>query len=101
MVKLMLSALLQVMKSNLMLLFMTGFLAVFMVGCLDLDQPEVEDITKGSKWNLQIGASADQIYQKLVVLGIEKEFSAVAVVGRGFFDDIDEVYPFLPYYNWL
>lgn len=72
-----------------------------MTGCLGFDQPEVEDITSGHKWNLQIGASCDSVYQDLVELGEEKDFGAVALVGQKTFDDVHKIRPYFPYYNWV
>lgn len=72
-----------------------------MSSCLKQDFPEIEDITKGGKWNLNIGDSYEEIYGKLQDLGVEKEFYSVAIVGRTTFEDTESVRAFLPYYNWL
>ncbi len=80
---------------------MITFLFLSLVGCLDFDEPVVEDITQGSKWNLRIGETCDSVYHDLVVLGQEKKFQSVAIVGRKPFDDIEKVSPYFPYYNWI
>ncbi|HMG10555.1 MAG TPA: hypothetical protein VK609_18715 [Mucilaginibacter sp.] len=41
--------------------------------------PQVETITRGSKWNLRIGSSSADVYTQLQQLGKEKDFYDVAV----------------------
>lgn len=41
--------------------------------------PEVETITKGSKWNLRIGSSSADVYTQLQQLGKEKKFYDVSI----------------------
>lgn len=44
--------------------------------------PHVENITSGTKWNIQIGASKTEVYSQLQQLGLEKKFDNVAIVYR-------------------
>lgn len=76
-------------------------LLMIVSGCLKEDFPVIQDITKGSKWNLRIGDSYDNIYQSLQELGIEKEFYSVVIVGRTAMESPAEIQDFLPYYNAL
>lgn len=41
--------------------------------------PIVETIAKGSKWNLQIGSAPAEVYSQLQKLGVEKNFTDVAI----------------------
>lgn len=70
-------------------------------GCLKEDFPVVENITKGSKWNLHIGESIEDIYKKLQELGIDKNFSSVSLVYRRPFKTPAEIRESLPFYHVL
>ncbi len=91
------------------LYFIKSFMPIIMtliplwlvIGCIKADQPVIEDITTGGKWNLSIGDSYENIYQNLQELGKEKEFQSVAVVGRGGYEEPHDIREILPYYNWL
>ena len=78
-----------------------GLVLMSLGGCLKMNQPVIEDITSGSKWNLRIGDPTDSIYQSLKELGEDRKFYSVAVVGRQPFDAVDEIREFFPYYNWF
>lgn len=59
---------------------------LFLFSCMKNNSlPRVETITKGSKWNLEIGSSPTEIYSQLQLLGKEKLFNNVAIVSGLFF----------------
>lgn len=86
---------------NCLAVICSAVVLFLMSSCLKQDFPEIEDITKGSKWNLSIGDNYEEIYGKLQDLGVEKEFYSVAIVGRTTFEDTESIRDFLPYYHWL
>ena len=59
------------------LLFLT---VLFFASCVNDDSfPKTETITKGTKWNLRIGSTPEQVYSQLQELGIEKNFDDVNI----------------------
>ena len=59
------------------LLFLT---VLFFTSCENDDSfPKTETITKGTKWNLRIGSTPEQVYSQLQELGIEKNFDDVNI----------------------
>ena len=70
-------------------------------GCIKEDFPKIEDITKGGKWDLNIGDSQESIYQKLQDLGKEMGFDRIAIVGRSAYDNAADIFESLPFYSWL
>jgi hypothetical protein len=63
------------------------------------DFPQTATVTKGSKWGLTIGSSSEDVYTQLQKLGIEKDFSHVAVVGRQPFSTPGDVEDLLAFYD--
>lgn len=73
--------------------------ALLLVSCLKENLPLVENIKKGDKWGIEIGNSAKEVYNRLQSLGIEKDFSQVAVVGRKSYSEPEELESSLEFYN--
>lgn len=65
----------------------------------DDNLPRIEIITSGSKWNIQIGASASDVYKQIQQLGIEKNFAYVAIIGQQPFNKPQDLQSRLPFYN--
>lgn len=66
---------------------------IFSASC-DTDDniyPQVENITSGKKWNLQIGSSKTEVYNQLQELGMEKNFDQVGVVYRQPFSSPEDI----------
>lgn len=64
----------------------------FFVSCTNDDTfPKTENITKGKKWNLQIGSTPAEIYSQLQELGIEKDFDAVNITYRQAYANPEEI----------
>ena len=60
-------------------------LPTLLLSCLREDPlvgPVTTEVTKGSRWNLRIGSTPEEVYADLQVLGIEKSIHQVAVVGQ-------------------
>ena len=73
---------------------------LILIACKKNDgTPREETITKGSKWNLQIGAPAAEVYAQLQKLGTEQAFNDVAVVGQQPFVNPSELQQRLQYYQ--
>lgn len=70
-------------------------------GCLKEEFPIIKNITTGSKWNLRIGNSFEDIYKNLQDLGIDKKFSSISLVDRQAFHHPSEIKESLPYYHVL
>lgn len=65
----------------------------------DDNLPRTEIITSGSKWNIQIGASASEAYKQIQQLGLEKKFAYVAIVGQQPFNKPEDLQSRLPFYD--
>lgn len=53
---------------------------LFFTSCTNDDSfPKIENITKGTKWNLRIGSTPEEVYKQLQELGIEKNFDDVNI----------------------
>jgi hypothetical protein len=63
--------------------------------------PGIDTVTSGSKWNLVIGSSPENVYAQLQVLGTEKKFWQVAVVGRLPYSSPQQVQALLPFYHFI
>lgn len=56
---------------------------LFAISCeIDDAYPQIENITRGGKWTLQIGSSPIEVYSQLQELGLEKNFDDIAIVYR-------------------
>lgn len=56
---------------------------LFAISCETDDAfPQIENITSGGKWTLQIGSSHIEVYSQLQELGLEKNFDDIAIVYR-------------------
>lgn len=76
------------------------FPVLFLFSCkLEDSYPQIENITSGGKWNLQIGSSPIEVYSQLHQLGIEKKFDAVAIVYRKPFSKPEEIQNYLGLYR--
>lgn len=74
---------------------------IFSASC-DTDDnmyPQVESITSGKKWNLQIGSSKTEIYTQLQELGTEKNFDNIGIVYRQPFSSPDDIQSDLSLYR--
>ncbi|WP_447641236.1 MULTISPECIES: hypothetical protein [Chitinophagaceae] len=84
------------MKRTLFLIATT----LFLFSCVkNANFPKEENITKGSKWNIQIGSTPETVYTQLQQLDKDKKLGLVAIVGRKPFRNIDSLKNLLPYYN--
>lgn len=63
--------------------------------------PRTETITNGSKWGLQIGSSALEVYTQLQQLGVEKGFTSVSIVGQHYFSKPEKLQERLPFYRGI
>jgi len=73
---------------------------VLLLSCKKDDgSPKVENITKGSKWNLKIGSSYAQVYTQLQQLGTEKKFQDLSVVKQQPVTKPEELQNRLAYYR--
>ncbi len=61
--------------------------------------PQIENITSGGKWTLQIGSSPIDVYSQLYQLATEKKFDAVAIVYRKPFSKPEEIQKYLGLYR--
>ncbi|WP_086478478.1 MULTISPECIES: hypothetical protein [Arenibacter] len=61
--------------------------------------PQIENITSGKKWNLQIGSSKTEVYSQLQELGMEKSFDGVSMVYRQPFSTPDDIQSDLSLYR--
>lgn len=78
------------------------FPVLFLFSCeLENSFPQIESITSGRKWTLQIGSSPLEVYSQLYQLGIEKKFDAVAIVYRKPFSKPEEIQSFLGLYRTI
>lgn len=76
------------------------FPVLFLFSCEREDNfPQIEDITSGEKWTLQIGSSPTEVYSQLQKLGTEKKFDAVAIVYRKPFSKPEEIRNYLGLYR--
>lgn len=76
------------------------FPVLFLFSCeLENNYPQIENITNGGKWTLQIGSSPIEVYSQLHQLGIEKKFDAVAIVYRKPFSKPEEIRNYLGLYR--
>lgn len=65
---------------------------LFLLSCEKDDTfPDVENITNGKKWTLQIGSSPKEVYRQLQELGPQKNFDDVAIVYRQPFSNPNEI----------
>jgi len=81
-------------------LFLLILPALLLFSCKkENDLPREETITRGGKWNLQIGSSPADVYRQLQQLGVEKGFNSVAVVYRKAYQSPDDVRDRLSLYN--
>lgn len=75
-------------------------LMLFLASCVkDNSFPRIENITKGSKWNLEIGNSPEKVYSHLQLLGKEKNFNRVAVVYRKSYSTPEEIKNAIGFYD--
>jgi len=73
---------------------------LFLVSCeRENGFPQIENITSGKKWTLQIGSSPVEVYSQLIKLGTEKKFEAVAIVYRKPFSKPEEIKNYLGLYR--
>lgn len=73
---------------------------VFLFSCTkNHNSIKVEDVTEGSKWNLEIGSTQEEVYQQIVELGMEKDFDFMNVVNRPYYDSPEDIEGIFPYYN--
>lgn len=79
------------------LLFLFPFL--FLFSCIKESLPTVETITRGNKWGLEIGDSAEKVYSRLQQLGVEKDFYQIAIVGRNSYSGPADLGSTLIYYD--
>src|SRR5665647_38286 len=76
------------------------FPVLFLFSCVREDNfPQIENITSGKKWTLQIGSSPVEVYSQLHKLGMEKKFDAVAIVYRKPFSKPEEIQNYLGLYR--
>ncbi len=61
--------------------------------------PRVENTTSGKKWTLQIGSSPIEVYNQLQELGMEKEFSSIAIVYRKPYSTPEEIQNIFGFYR--
>lgn len=61
--------------------------------------PQIENISKGEKWTLEIGSSTSQVYEQLQEMNIEKEFNTVALVHRQPYSRPEEIQSDISLYN--
>lgn len=73
---------------------------LFLFSCVKNNSfPRVETITKGSKWNLEIGSSPKEIYSQLQLLGKENLFNSVAIVSRTPYSKPEDIQNLIDFYN--
>ena len=85
-------------KSSLLTVFM--LIGIFLASCSkNHDLPNVENITKGSKWTLKIGSTPEQVYTQLQSLSAEKNFDRVAVVYRKSYVKPEDIKGIFAYYD--
>lgn len=73
---------------------------LFLASCMkDNDFPRIENITKGNKWNLEIGSSQEKIYSRLQQLGKEKNFDRVAIVYRKPYSNPEDINNMMGFYD--
>lgn len=64
----------------------------FFASCVNDDTfPKTENITKGTKWTLQIGSNPTEVYSQLQELGLQKNFSDVTIVSKQPFSNPSEI----------
>ena len=64
----------------------------FFASCSNDDSfPKTENITKGTKWTLQIGSNPTEVYSQLQELGLQKNFSDVTIVYKKPFSNPNEI----------
>ena len=61
--------------------------------------PQIESITSGEKWTLQIGSDPTEVYSQLQELGLEKNFDNVGIVYRQPFSTPDDIQSDLSLYR--
>ena len=84
------------MKKNALLLFT----ALLTFSCMNEDDfPQIENITKGKKWTLEINSSPSEVYEQLQELGIEKQFNTVAIAYRQPFTKPEDINSDISLYN--
>lgn len=75
------------------------FSVLFLFSCEQTANfPQIENITSGVKWTLQIGSTPVEVYSQLNTLGIEKKFNDVAIVYRKPFSKPEEIQNYLGLY---
>lgn len=62
---------------------------------------DVENITKGEKWGVRIGSSAEEVFARLQQLGNENGFSTVAVVYRQPYSKPEDIQHSLNFYDYI
>lgn len=84
------------MKKIILLLF-TGILSF---SCMnDDDFPQIENITKGKKWTLEIGTSPSEVYKQLQELSEEKKINSVNITYRTPYSKPEEIQSDISLYN--
>lgn len=74
---------------------------VFMSCTNDDSFPKTENITKGTKWTLQIGSTHAEVYNQLQELGLQKNFNDVAIVYRQPFSNPNEIKSDISFYRGI
>lgn len=65
---------------------------LLLLSCENVDSfPKTENITRGTKWTLQIGSTHTEVYSQLQELGVDKNFDDVSITYRQPFSNPNEI----------
>ncbi|WP_299670120.1 hypothetical protein [uncultured Polaribacter sp.] len=81
--------------------FLVSVFAFFLlVSCIDEDSfPQIETITEGKKWTLEMGSSPSEVYTQLQEFNLEKNFNTVAIAYRQPYSSPEEIKSDISLYN--
>ena len=76
------------------------FTVLLSFSCInDDDFPQIENITKGKKWTIEIGSTHAEVYQQLQELNMEKQFNSVSTNYRAPYNTPEEIQADISLYN--
>ena len=61
--------------------------------------PQIENITNGKKWTLEIDSTPSEVYKQLQELSVEKQFNSVSTIYRQPYNNPEEIQADISLYN--
>jgi hypothetical protein len=85
------------MKIKFLLIISALFL---LTSCLMGDAfPQIENITNGKKWTLEIDSTPSEVYEQLQELSLEKQFNSVSIIYRQLYNSPEDIQADISLYN--